>query len=70
MISLVKRLELEANSYLNLTAKNYPNIRPLANIYEQIIKIEELATIINTEVKTEIIKDFIKSIKSVLLKIQ
>lgn len=52
-------MEQEASSYLNITAKNYSNIRPLANIYEQIIKIEELSTIINAEVKTEIIKDFI-----------
>jgi hypothetical protein len=44
---------------LNLTAKTYSNIRPLANIYEQIIKIEELAAIIKAKVETDIKKDFI-----------
>jgi hypothetical protein len=56
---LAKRLEHEANMYLNLSPKNYFNIRPLANIYEQAIIIDELSAIINVEVKTDFIKDWL-----------
>jgi len=50
-----------------LSAKNYANIRPLANIYEQIIKIEELSAIINSEIKTEFVDNWLKSIKSTVI---
>jgi hypothetical protein len=65
--SLVKRLEQNANMYVDLTPMNHANIRPLANIYEQVIKIEELSAIINVEVKTEIVKYWLQSIKSTVL---
>jgi hypothetical protein len=53
--------------YIDLTPKNHVNIRPLANIYEQVYKIEELSAIINIEVKTDIVKDWVQSIKSTVL---
>ena len=68
--SLVKRLDQDANMYLNLTPKNHVNIvniRTLANIYEQVKIIEESSGIINVEVKTELIKFWLQSIKSTVL---
>ena len=65
--SLVKRLDQDSNMYLDLTPKNHVNIRPLANIYEQVKKIEELSGIINVEVKTEFIKFWLQSIKSTVI---
>ncbi len=56
--------------YLDLTPKNYANIRPLANIYEQVKKIEDLSAIINADVKTDIVKYWLQSIKSAVLQIQ
>ena len=68
--SLVKRLDQDANMYLDLTPKNHVNIvniRTLANIYEQVKIIEESSGIINVEVKTELIKFWLQSIKSTVL---
>jgi hypothetical protein len=65
--SLIEKLESNANMYLDLTPNNHVNIRPLANIYEQVNKIEELSDIINIDVKTAIVKDWVQSIKSTVL---
>jgi hypothetical protein len=62
--SLVEKLEKDASMYLDFTPKNHANIRPLANIYEQVIKIEELSAIINVEVKTEIVRYWLHLIKT------